>query len=205
MATKPASSPSKLSTNSTIAVATGVVIVVLLICAYFGYVLGQKLITNSKVALAQAQASSQLNTKLDNAQTLVGSYQALGSKTTLIGHALPVTPDFPALISIMENAAASSGVTLVSVTPSLTETATATPVAAVNLPAGAQAYDLTLQVTGSYPKVVAFMKNLELSSRPMRVTNIQVTGTDQQLSVTLSVTTFFAPKANIDDKQEQVK
>ena len=109
----------------------------------------------------------------------------------------------------MQAITAASGAQLKSVAPTSASGAaaatTVAPAAGSAAPNGAQPYQFTVTINGQYQQIVGFFRNLELSVRPYTVQDLQMTGDSSNLTVTLTLQTYYQPPADINDKQEVVK
>ena len=224
MATKKQQEKIEISTNNYIAaIAVGTTLVVI-ICAIIGKSLVSSLILNTKLISKKIQANNALETKVENAPKLIEAYNDLGSNKQLIEDSLPNTEDLPQLASITENMAAISGVKLKSLSPALaassggtasisggdnglasgTGATSGTPGAAAG-PASPKAVEFSVNVTGPYRQIVEFLRNIELSSRPMQVKSSTFRGIENTVTADITITTYYQDKADISDKKEVVK
>jgi hypothetical protein len=166
----------------------------------------------------QQQAVSDLNKKVENAPKLIEAYNQLGSRKTLIEHALPNTSDFPQIVTIMEGMGATSGVNVKAVAPALA-TAEAAPAPASNAsgttsgatPAPSTPavtvsdYHFSVTVEGDYGKILNLLKNIEISARPMKVTSVSFTGNSGSVGASIQLTTYYQSAANINDQKVEVE
>ncbi len=206
---KPAPSKKELSANSFAAmVAVGTTIAVIITGFALNYLVGQ-VILYSKVAIAKQTAVNDLTQKIDNAPKLIEAYNQLGSRKDLIFHGLPNTADFPEIVSIIDSMSAASAVKTTAVTPVTTviagATASTSSTTATPNAGGAQTTQFSVSVTGQYAKVLDFIKNLEKSARPMRVTAIDFKGTGNSISADIQITSYYQSPVDINDKTEVIK
>ena len=131
-------------------------VVIVLITLYVGSQLVGSIILNAKVLNKKNQANAALETKLKNAPILVENYKKLGSDKTLVADALPTSEDFPQVVALMDNLAASSGVTLKSV--GLNPAQSSGPVAPTA--GGAIPPSFTVGHAGRWSQRTSFFKNL---------------------------------------------
>jgi hypothetical protein len=217
----------EISANNYIGLVAVLVLVILVVAAFVGNLLIHSIITNTKVIKGNQRAVSDLNVKLEHAPQLVSAYNRLGTQRTTIENALPEKPDFEQLISIMETMGTAAGVQIKSVSPQPNASSggsgatTSSPASTPSSTTGSSAksssttaaapvvtttpYIFTATVIGGYPNIVAMLRNVELSARPMRVTSIDFKGTGSSLNANITLTTYFQGKADIKDKEEEVK
>lgn len=186
------------SANNYIAMVGAAALAVVLICGFIGKGLAVAAVNNSKLILRQNQARADLDKKLQDIPVLIDNYNALGSKKDLIIHALPVTPGFPEIVSAAQSMGANAGVQLKSVSPLASDTP------AVSGSEAAE-YKFSVEIGGSYPQVVQFFRNVELSARPMRVISTDLAGADGSLRVTAVISTYYQDKARVEDETGVIK
>src|SRR5581483_3083447 len=90
-----------ISTNSLMAIAIAVTLLVAIVCVVIGYNLAKSLVRETRAVASETKASSDIDTKLQNADTLLSAYEALGSKVDKISDALPTDANFPEIVVIM--------------------------------------------------------------------------------------------------------
>lgn len=150
-------------------------------------------------------ARDQAEKNLVNLGKLAEQFPALNGSTTTnstaILHALPPTYDYAALASSIESLAQRSGV---SFTGAIGQDDSANAIAnsSTSMPVEVP---LSLQVSGSYESVTAFIKNLELSTRPISVKSVTFTGTNAALRATIEATTYYQPTRNLDSTRSAVQ
>jgi Tfp pilus assembly protein PilO len=155
---------------------------------------------NSRVSSKKAQAISTLQSDVTAYNTLEPTYRDLVSKgeDQLILEALPTTPDITALAAALDAQGSQSGVQVQSVS---TSTATTLP----GNVAGATPMNVSVSATGSYSQLMQFLKTIEQSARPMKVSSVNLSGTANAVSASLSILTYYAPAANPQMTTEVVK
>lgn len=205
MATKPQAKSSvlakkELSNNNYIAAVVVITLLIVVICGLVGKGLISSLILNTKVVAGEYTANKDMDNKLENIPQLIDNYNKLGYKKDLIAQSLPNTPDFPQLVTLMQGVSTASAVKMKSIAPDASGTTGGAAAAD-----SASPYIFSVSIVGSYPQVVEFFKNLELSSRPMRVQNVQLSGEDSNLTAEVTLQTYYQGKADISDKEEAVK
>lgn len=207
MATKKTLDKRTLSVNNYIAIVAALSLLAILVTGFVVNVLGKQFIMNTKVIVGKQKAIGDLDTKIENANSLIDSYKNLGSTRELIEHAMPNTTDFPQMVTIINNAAQSSGVRVKSMNPKVTSVGSTSKKESTSTSDSTEAkeYQFGMDVEGSYPRVRDFIKNLELSARPIRVDAITIKGSGESLTMSIRATTYYQPEATLEDKKEPVK
>jgi len=113
-----------------------------------------------------------------------------GSNDCIVLDALPTTYDFPALISsltqILNNdSIANPGISGTDQSSSANSTPSASP---APIP-----IQLTISGNGSITQVKKLITDLERSIRPFNITDVQLRGSDANMSISLNVTTYYQP------------
>lgn len=188
-----------LSTSNLIALAILIGVLSIVLALIIGKQLLGSMMLNARVIGKKSAASKQINTNYDNLKKLQGEYNNLGALRDTAATALPTKPDLPQLWAMMENIGTTSGVTTTSVS--------STTAADVQAPAGGdvQQLPITVAVQGSYAAVQDYLKNLELSTRPLRVTNIMLSGTNNTVQANLTITTYYQGPADLKVGSEVVQ
>lgn len=206
MANKPTLDKRTTSVNNYIVIMVVVSLLAILVTGFIVNILGREFYMNTKVIIGKQQAVSDLGKKKENADSLITSYENLGQRRDLIEHAMPNTSDFPQIVTIVNNAAQSSGVRIKGISPNaVSVTAIATPEATTPVEGQATQYKFGMDVEGSYARVRDFIKNLELSARPIKIDAISIRGDGDSLNVSMRGTTYYQPEASLEDKLEPVK
>ncbi|HSX03068.1 MAG TPA: hypothetical protein VLI05_07235 [Candidatus Saccharimonadia bacterium] len=195
-----------LSNNNYFVVLLLISLLVLGVAGFAAKTLVTNIIRDTKAVSAQSKANGQLDQDLQAAPQLVEAYQSLGTQKDLIAAALPNSADLPGFIALMENLSGSVGVNLKSVAPSLTAVAATGATAAASSAASTpQPYNLTLTLEGNYNALQGLLKAIEQSARPIRVTAAQITGSANDLSIQLDITTYYQGQASLPFKKEVIK
>ncbi len=201
----------KTSTNTVIVLAALTVIIMLVVLLVVGRSFIKQIGHNGAVISKKQKAQTQLGTNLANLPGLADAYQNLGSTTSLVADALPTKADFPAIVATMEAISGASGVGLTSVNPaatlgSATSSTTVSPTGSADTStASPQPYGLSIAIKGNYASVVKFLGNLQLSARPIVINGIQLAGTTNAVTGTVTATTYFYSPEILADKTEAVK
>lgn len=190
---------SNLSTSNLIAGAILVSVLSVVLALVIGRMLVDSLMLNARVIGKKSAASQQMNANYDALKGLEDDYNSLGATRETVATALPTRPDLPVLWAMLENIATTSGMT----TNSVNSTATTD----VDAPAGGpvQQLPITVSVQGSYTALQEYLKNIERSTRPLRVTNINLSGTNNAVQATLTITTYYQGAAKLDASSEVVQ
>jgi hypothetical protein len=177
----------------------------------------------NRVIGAKRAADTQLKTDVTAATSLINSYKnfvntptnVLGGSSTgsntndgnnaqIILDALPDKYDFPGLLSTFYNLLKSTGVTIATVSGSDEEisaedtqsSSTATP----------QVMPIAFSVTGSYSQITTLINTLQSSIRPINIQKLQLAAaTQNELSVTVNVNTYYQPDISFSIGTEAVK
>jgi len=182
-----------------------------------------KLFYQGRVISARHKSVQQMKNDIKNANTLAAQYKGVfigndsqniiggkndanpyavppnGDNGRIVVDALPVSYDFPALLTslqkIMNNdSLGSQSIGGTDQSNSADNQASGTP-KPVNI-------DLTVSAAGSYANAERFIKDLERSIRPFDITSLSLSGNEASLVVNLNVTTYYqaAKTVNISDK-----
>ena len=189
----------KLSTRNLIMASLVVSVVSVVAMVFVGRILVNQMTLNARVAGKKSAANAQAAKNLDALKQLESTYNSLGFTKDAITHGLPTKPDMPALAAMMENIASTSGVTMSALSQKVLTDAPAAP---GNSP---QNFDITMQVQGSYAALQTYIKNMEVSVRPLRVTAITFTGSNDAVQATFEVTSYYQGKADIETGTEVVQ
>jgi hypothetical protein len=167
---------------------------------------------DTKIEHSKSVAAKQADEDVDAAPGLINSYAALGDKSPELASALPNTADFPSLIVTLENMGNASGLKIKSIAPTLV-TGSVDPVAGAAAPAAPdpsappkpQQYTFSLTTATTYDSVLKFLNTIETSARPMRVMNVQFTGSGSNLNSQIDLMTYYQDKAELPFSTENVK
>ncbi len=176
----------------------------------------------ARVIAAKEQAVDQLEANIKAANTLTKSYQAFidtsenviggnpngtgdrdGDNAKIILDALPSQYDFPALTSSLEKILTNNGYRIDSITGTDDELAqqeqqgSATP-QPIEMP-------FTISVTTNLDGARNLLSLLERSIRPIKIQTIQVSGSNNDLQLTISAITYYQPQRDITVKTEAIR
>lgn len=196
-----------LAGNNLIIALVVVSFIVVALTALAGKTLWARISLDQKVVTAKDQAASTLKQNVENAPLLVAAYGQLGELQRVVADALPNEKDSASILTTIENMAGQSGVTVRAVVPGAgtlpTATTTATATGTTTDSTGAatvgapvpQSTKFNVTVEGTFDSTVRFLKAIETSARPMKVTNMQISG-NKTLSSQLEITTYFQEKTS---------
>ena len=192
-----------LSTRNYIIVVGAGAVLVFAFAVLIGQGEVQTIISQTKVQVAKNKANTQLDANITVADSLISNYLALKDNKTLLVHALPTDAAMPSLVANLENMANSSGLKMSSIEPNQNPPAPLTPSSA-DAPAP-QSTSVTLTLNGSYNNFRAFLDKVENSSRAMRITATQISGSGSNLAIQMSLTTYYMPNSTLPLKTETIK
>lgn len=184
--------------GSTMFIVIAIAAVIVMFCLISIRFLWDKKNYNGRVITAKTKARDDISNNLDNLKRLSDQFKDLDrsatANTTTILHTLPPVYDYAALASSIDYLASSSGVQS---NISIGEDISVSAVQSANVSQPLE-LPLTLQARGSYESVRQYILNLERSIRPMLITNVAYSGTNESLQVSLQVTTFYQPARSLD-------
>lgn len=180
--------PSKLNFGSIVAGGLVITAVVVVVAGFSLKSLGGRLLLNNEIIAKKSEAQKQITANLAALDSLKREYEDLGPRRTLIADALPTTPNFPAIVSMTESLSKDSGVKLTNIAPG-TDIG-AGPVAGT-VSTGPIAYEYTATIRGGYDSFKEFLRNVELSVRPLAIRLMTITGESNSLNVELTIKTYY--------------
>jgi Tfp pilus assembly protein PilO len=208
--------------NRTMFIWVAIASVAISICIVASQFFIQKLIYNQRVINAKMKASDTLSKNIQNAKTLKEEVDALvgnqdlsavktnpeDANTRSVLDALPSKADPTALATSLQQVILSrSAVVIESITVPSDDTTTdqngETAAPADSSAPVEQPFSVT--VTGSYDKIRAMIIDLERTIRPMKVTAINLNGTDASMRVTVEGVTYYQPAKGTSLKSEVIK
>ncbi len=177
----------------------------------------------ARVISAKEKAHKQLQQNINNYSDLATSYKAFdnaptnviggnkdgtgdndGSNSKIILDALPSTYDFPALASSIEKILADNNLKVTSITGTddqlnqQNNTASATP-QPVTIP-----FTFTIS-NASYASVNQLMAKLQQSIRPIQIDTLDASGSQNDMTVTVSAHTYYQPSKNVSITKQVIK
>lgn len=199
--------------------AASVAISFFLVSAQFLY---EKWSYNNRVIAVKTKASDTLTQNVKNAQklqenvnALVGNQDLASLKTApddanakIILDALPSTFDSTALATSLQLAILNrSGVVIESITvPGQTvRTSSSTDTASAADQAKPQEMKFSIVATGSYDRIRGMIVDLQRTIRPMKLTTINLSGSDNAMRATIEGVTYYQPAKTLNIRQETVR
>lgn len=185
------------------------------VCAATGQYLFSRWLHNNRVIEAKAKASETLSANIINAKELTKEVDALVSdqplatvktdpkdqNTKSVLDALPTTFDPAALATSLQLAILNkSGVSIENITVPQESTDVAGPSESVP-----QQVKVAFVISGNYENIKKAIVDVERTIRPIKVTNINLAGTDANLRATVEAITYYQPAKNVDVKEEVIK
>lgn len=180
---------------------------------------------HKRVLDARRDALKQLNANIAAANTLVNQYQIFqtGNTTNIIGgknstdanlqppdgdnarlvlNALPAKYDYPALLSSITKLLNNNGFSNQTIdgkdeSGTVKSEPTAKPEATTMI--------LTVNGTANYQAVKNMVKDLERSTRAFDITKMEIKGTESNMSVTLTLNTYFQPALSLDITTKEIR
>ncbi|HET7060444.1 MAG TPA: hypothetical protein VFH99_03990 [Candidatus Saccharimonadales bacterium] len=177
----------------------------------------------ARVISAKEKAHKQLQQNIDNYSNLATAYKAFdnastnviggnkggtgdndGANSKIILDALPSTYDFPALTSSIEKILTDSNLKVTSITGTDDQlaqqgnTTSATP-QPVNIP-----FTFTVS-NASYTSVGQLMTKLQQSIRPIQVDTLDASGSQNNMTVTVTAHTYYQPGKNVSITKKVIK
>lgn len=146
-----------------------------------------------------------------------GSGNQDGSNSKIILDSLPNTYDFPALVTSVQNLISVQGVSIQSITGTdtggsgLAPTSTTTPTTTTTLAPtpGNQttpiAIPFTFTVQGPYSAMETVISNLQNSIRPIQIQSIDMSGSDNTMTMVVDAQTYYLPSSGLSLTQETIK
>lgn len=190
-------------------------------CIATGQYLFTKWQHNNKVISAKYDASATLTTNIENAKQLKEEVDSLAANQELASvktkaedpntksvlDALPTALDPAALATSLQQAILSrSGVTIESiVVPPELAVATDAQQQVDPIEATPQEVKFSFVVSGSYDKIRTLMADLQRTIRPIKITSLNMTGSDADLRVTCEAVTYYQPAKTVNNKVELVQ
>ena len=178
-----------------------------------------------RVLNARREALNQLNVNIEAANTLVNRYQIFqttsatniiggknstdpklqppdGDNARLVLNALPSKYDYPALLSsiakiLNNNAIKNQAINGKDESGTVSSDPTANP-KTTNI-------TLTIIGTSNYKAIQALVRDLERSTRPFDITKVEIKGSESEMTVTLTVNTYFQPALTLDYTTKEIK
>jgi Pilus assembly protein, PilO len=176
----------------------------------------------NRVINADKTALSQLKSDIQATNALVTSYQAFvgtpqnvlggnpsgkgakdGDNAKIVLDALPSEYDFPALATSLEKLLTTNKIQIQSITGTDQEVSQQSAAANSNPQPVAMPFQIT--VSGNYTAVQALINEFGQSIRPIQVQSIQLSGDQNNMSMTLSAQTYYQPQKQLSITQKDIQ
>lgn len=201
-------------TNGQIVGVTAGAAFIVVFCVVASISLFSQLMYQNKVISVKKKAVAQLEDNIGARDSLVTSYKAFvatpqnvlggnpagngdhdGSNAKIVLDALPSSYDFPALTSSLEKLATSQGVTIKDITGTDDAVAQTTggDGAAQPIPV-----PFTMSVAGNYNAIQNTVVAMGRSIRPIQIQKLEITGDQNDFSVTVDAQTFYQPAKGLN-------
>ncbi len=201
--------------QTTMVVATGIAAFVLVFSLVASKSLVGQMTYQNRVISAKKAAVSQLKDNISATTTLVNSYKAFvntnqnvlggnptgtgaqdGDNAKVVLDALPSKYDFPALTTSLEKLITSQNLQIQSITG--TDDEVAQSANATSAMPHAVAMPFQIAVTGSYQGIQNLIKEFNTSIRPFQIKTIQLAGSQNHMTLTLTAQTFYQPEKDFN-------
>jgi hypothetical protein len=155
---------------------------------------------------ARDQLVSQYNAFVGTTTNVIGGSstgtgEKDGDNAKIVLDALPSKYDFPAVATSLEKLMSVNGLSINSISGSDDEVAqsdsTATTPQPVEMP-------FQVSFSGNTDQTAAFFATLQNSIRPILVQNVTISGSDAQVTTSVSALTYYQPEKNLSIKSEVV-
>jgi len=132
----------------------------------------------------------------------IGTGEQDGDNAKLVLDALPSKYDFPALVTSLEKIFNGQGVQIESIGGTDDEIAQGSSSSSAPQPVPVP---FQFSVTGDYNKIKKAIGALEKSIRPIQIQAMQLTGSEQKMTLTVTAQTYYQPEKNLNIRTEVVK
>jgi hypothetical protein len=176
----------------------------------------------AKVISIKEKARDQLKKNIDATKTLTTAYKSFtgttqniiegdptgtgpndGDSAKIVLDALPNVYDFPATINGFTALLSQNGITLTALSGTDDQIAQQGNLVSENPLPVEMPFDIN--VSGSYPNIQNLIDVMNRSIRPIKISIMNVSGTDNALSVQMSIKTYYQPGKSVSIKNEVVK
>lgn len=177
----------------------------------------------ARVISAKEKAHKQLVQNIDNYNNLATAYKAFdGASTNIIGgnkdgtgdndgsnskiilDALPSTYDFPALTSSLEKILHDNNLKVTSITGTDDQLAQQNNAASSDPQPVSIPFTFTIS-NASYASVTQLMNRLQQSIRPIQIDMLDVSGSQNNMTVTVTGHTYYQPAKNVSITKKAIK
>jgi hypothetical protein len=177
----------------------------------------------ARVISAKEKAHKQLVQNIDNYNNLATAYKAFdgasaniiggnkdgtsdndGSNSKIILDALPSTYDFPALTSSLEKILNDNNLKVTSITGTDDQLAQQNNTSSANPQPVSIPFTFTIS-NASYTSVTQLMSKLQQSIRPVQIDMLDVSGSQNNMTVTVTGHTYYQPAKNVSITKKVIK
>lgn len=159
----------------------------------------------SRVIDAKREVRDKLEQNYENAQELQKSFEVFEEgdvNSQLVLDALPSKYDYAALTSSIEKLAETGGYTL----EAFTGTDESADAVDSDAEPSAEPIEFTVEVSGSYDDIQNFVKDIERSIRPFKVTLLTISANDEsEMTATAQIETYYQPTRNLEITTRRVE
>jgi hypothetical protein len=158
---------------------------------------------------ASSQLKSSYNAFVDTPQNVIGgdpngTGSQDGNNAKIVLDALPSSYDFPGLTTSLDNLlTAQSGITINSISGTDDEVAQVNNLSSSTPSPSPMPF--TIAVTGNYASLQGVINTFERSIRPIQVQTLSLTGTEPNITMTVTAQTFYQPAKTFNITMEVVK
>lgn len=191
--------------NSTVFIAVAIAAVIIVFCVVSIRFLWMQRQYNSRVIAEKTTSRDILTVNVESLENLAKQLPELNknpiSNESAILHALPPNYDYAGLVSSVNFLARESSVTLVGgigEDQSPTAESTSSSPTSVDIP-------LAITVKGKPNNIKKFLETLERSTRPFRVTALDISGSNRELTAVITATTYYQPAVDLEVPTEEIR
>lgn len=196
---------------------TGIIIMIAALISSFAltlsYVLFVRFAYQNKVLSQKREVNSILSENVKSVNKIKEDFKAFdGASSSVLGtkdanskivlDALPSKYDFPALITSIENISTGKPYIIQSISGSDEELTVAQEPSGSPQPV---VILLSVAVRGNYDSIGMFVKDLERSIRPIKLTSISLSGNGSLVDATVQFETYFQPGKNFEVTKEVIR
>lgn len=208
--------------NTTIVVVTSVAAFIVVFALVASWSLFGQFMYQNKVISVNHTALDKLNKDIESTKSLEASYNAFistptntiggnptgtgpqdGDNAKIILDALPSKYDYPALITSLENVLTGQSVQIQSISGTDDAVAQAANLSSSN--PTPQTMPFQVVVTGNYAAIQNVVTAFEHSIRPFQVQTMELSGDQNQLTLTINAQTYWQPAKNLDISSEVIR
>lgn len=151
----------------------------------------------NRVLAEKNHASKILKQNVENIEQLQANFNVLEAgdvKADTILDALPSKYDYPALATTIESLVSDSGLNLDSFNGSDLESEA---VQQMTSPEPVEV-KFSISVSGTYENVQKLIRNIDRTIRPMKITRLNLKGSDKLMKSSIYITTYYQPSTSLD-------